>query len=53
MTVQYVATPLYEGDELVPRSVIVDVRSSDGHIDEELETYNACKGEDIDYSQAS
>lgn len=53
VTVQYVATPLYVGDELIPRSVVVDVRSSDGAIDEELEVYNACKGYAIDYFDGS
>lgn len=53
VTVQYVATPLYVGSELLPRSVVVDVRSSDGHIDEELETYNACRGYAIDYATGS
>lgn len=53
VTVQYVATPVYEGDELIPRSVIVDVLSSDGEIDEELEVYNACKGYAIDYDDGS
>lgn len=53
VTVQYVATPLYVGNELLPRSVVVDVRSSDGHIDEELETYNACLGYAIDYANGT
>lgn len=53
VTVQYVATPLYVGDELIPRSVVVDVRSSDGALDEELEVYNACKGYAIDYVTGS
>lgn len=47
-TVYYSATPVYEGDELLPRSVIVDVRSSDGDLD--LEVYNAVAGYDIDYA---
>ena len=48
-TLYYSATPVYEGDELVPRSVIVDVRSSDGEIDLEVEVFNAALGFDIDY----
>lgn len=48
-TVQYVATPIYEGDELVARSIIVDVRTSDGSIDQRVEVYNAALGFDIDY----
>ncbi len=35
-TISYVATPLYVAGELVPRSVVVDARSSDGSIDEEV-----------------
>ena len=48
-TVQFVATPIYEGDELIPRSVIVDVKTSDGFIDEAVEVYNAAKGYDLNY----
>lgn len=49
-TVSYVATPIYEADELVPRSVYVDVKSSDGELDLCIEVYNAAKGYDIDYA---
>ena len=45
----YSATPAYEGDEPVCRSVIVDVRSSDGSLDLEVEVYNAAYGHEIDY----
>lgn len=48
-TVYYAATPAYVGDELVPRSVFVDVHTSDGSIDEQVEVYNAADGYDIDY----
>ncbi len=53
VTVQYVATPIYEGDELICRSVMVDVLSSDGALNERLEVYNAAKGYRIDYSTGS
>lgn len=46
----YAATPVYEGDELICRSVFVDVKTSDGAIDEEVEVYNAAKGWSIDYA---
>lgn len=46
----YVATPVYEGDELVCRSVIVDMRTSDGSIDQRVEVFNAAKGYEIDYA---
>ena len=49
-TVYYAATPVYEGDELVPRSVFVDVRSSDGELDLEVEVFNAVAGFEIDYA---
>ena len=49
-TLYYSATPVYEGDELVPRSVIVDVRSSDGEVDLEVEVFNATYGFEIDYA---
>ena len=48
-TVYYAATPVYEGDELLPRSVFVDVLSSDGSLDLEVEVYNAARGFLIDY----
>ena len=48
-TVAYAATPVYVGDELVPRSVFVDVRTSDGTIDERVEVYNAALGYEINY----
>ena len=49
-TVFYSAMPVYEGDELLARSVIVDVRSSDGSIDLEVEVFNPAYGFDIDYA---
>lgn len=48
--VYYAVTPLYMGDELVARSVVVDILSSDGSIDEEIEVYNCAKGYVIDYA---
>ena len=49
-TVWYCATPVYEGSELLPRSVIVDVRSSDGTLDQEVEVFNTAYGFTIDYA---
>jgi DNA-entry nuclease len=49
-TLWYSATPVYEGDELVCRSVIVDMKSSDGKVDLEVEVYNAANGYSIDYA---
>lgn len=48
--VLYSATPVYEGDELLCRSVIVDMRSSDGTLDMQVEVYNAALGYEIDYA---
>lgn len=49
-TLYYAATPVYQGSELLPRSVYVDVLSSDGSLDLEVEVYNAAEGFDIDYA---
>lgn len=47
--VSYSAVPKYTGDELVPRTVDVDIRTSDGSVDSHVIVYNAAKGYDIDY----
>lgn len=40
-TLYYAVTPVYRDfDELVPRSVYVDMKSSDGEIDEHIEVFN-------------
>lgn len=52
-TISYVATPLYRDGEVIPRSVVVDARSSDGVLDEEVEVYNCAKGYEIDYVTGS
>lgn len=48
--VDYIVTPLYVGKERIPRSVVVDVRSSDGVLNAEVEVYNCAYGYDIDYT---
>ena len=45
----YVITPLYVGEELIPRSCVVDMLSSDQTINEEVEVYNAAKGFEINF----
>ncbi len=45
----YAATPKYDGDELVPQSVIVDMKSCDGSIDTRVEVYNVANGWAVDY----
>ena len=48
--VYYSATPVYEGDEPICRSVLVDMRSSDGSLDVRIEVYNTAQGIAIDYA---
>jgi len=45
----YAATPRFEGDELIPRTVIVDILSCDKTIDMRVEVLNAANGYSIDY----
>ena len=49
-TVYYSATPIYKDKEVIPRSVVVNVKSSDGSIDECVIVYNYAKGYEIDYN---
>lgn len=48
-TVWYSARPVYEGDELVPRSVIVSLTNPDHSFELVGEVFNAAEGFDIDY----
>lgn len=48
-TIQYVVTNAYVGSEIMPRSTFVDIRSSDGSIDQHVEVFNAAMGYTIDY----
>lgn len=48
-TITYAAIPHYKGVELLPRTVTVDMRSSDGMIDEHVIVYNTAKNHVIDY----
>lgn len=52
-SIAYVATPVYEGTEPVCRSVIVDLRSSDGLVDQRVEVFNTAKGYEVDYAEGS
>lgn len=45
----YSAEPIYNGDELVPRYVIVNAKSEDGTLDKQVITFNYQKGYTIDY----
>lgn len=51
--VYYEATPVYVGNEIVPRSVYVDVKSNDESIDEEVEVFNVAPGWTVDYKTGS
>lgn len=46
----YAASPVYIGDELIPRAVIVDIKTDDNAIDEKIVVYNAAYGWSIDYT---
>lgn len=46
----YAATPRYSGDELIPRTVQIDIRSCDATIDASYEVSNTANGWSIDYS---
>ncbi len=46
----YEAKTIYYDKELVPRSVMVSMKSSDGAIDEQVEVFNVANGFTIDYS---
>lgn len=52
-TVAYKATPHYVGDELLPRTVTVDMLTSDGSIDQHVVVYNAAEGYRIDYANGN
>ncbi len=52
-TVYYSATPVYKGKELIPRNVVVDMKSSDGSINERVVVYNTAKGISINYKKGT
>jgi DNA-entry nuclease len=49
----YAATPNYEGSELLPRTVTVDIQSCDKSIDERVVVDNTANGHTIDYANGS
>ena len=51
--VYYEVTPVYNGNELVPRYVIVNAKSEDGVINEKVKVFNNASGYDINYSDGS
>ena len=52
-TLYYGAKPVYEGNELVPRTVIVSMLSSDGTIDEKVIVFNSANGFEINYADGT
>lgn len=52
-TLYYGATPVYEGNELVPRYVMVGMLSSDGSIDEKVIVFNTANGYEINYEDGT
>lgn len=51
--VYYSVEPYYEGNELVPRYVIVNAKSEDGVINEKVKVFNNASGYEINYSDGS
>lgn len=51
--VYYQVEPIYKGNELIPRSVIVTAMSSDKKINEKVEVYNYANGWSINYNNGS
>lgn len=50
VTVLYYVNPIYFGNEIVARGTTVDVRSSDGSIDQHVVVWNYANGHAIDYN---
>ena len=51
--VYYSVEPYYEGNELVPRYIIVNAKSDDGVINEKVKVFNNASGYEINYSDGS
>lgn len=49
----YAVTPNYEGDELIPRTVTVDMESCDQSLSEHVTVPNTAKGWTIDYTDGN
>lgn len=52
-TLIYQVRPVYEGNELIPRYVIVDIKSSDGRLNEQVVVKNSANGFKINYKNGS
>ena len=52
-TIYYSAEPVYNGSDLMPMAVEVNMLSDDGALNERVLVYNAAKGYSIDYSSGA
>lgn len=48
-TISYETTPLYKGNEKIPRGSVVDIKSSDGSLNKEIVVINSVEGTKIKY----
>ncbi|HEY0222752.1 MAG TPA: deoxyribonuclease [Lactovum miscens] len=53
ITISYMTTPIYNGNEKIPRGSIVDEKSSDGTINTEIVVINSAEGLSINYNTGS
>lgn len=53
VTIEYETTPLYLGDETIPRGSIVDEKSSDGSLNIEIIVINDAEGQTINYNSGA
>lgn len=49
----YSAEPIYNGDELIPRYVVVNAKSEDGTLDKQVITFNYQQGFTINYNNGT
>lgn len=52
-TVYYQTTPLYHGNESMPRGSVIDIKSTDGVLDTEIAVINDAEGIKINYNDGS
>ena len=52
-TVSYETTPLYKGNERIPRGSVVDIKSSDNQLNKEVVVINSVEGIKINYDNGS
>lgn len=52
-TISYQTTPVYNGNETIPRGSIVDIKSSDSKLDTEVIIINSAEGLEIDYASGT